>query len=110
MAITYHNDRCMAEPIEFKMSPARARQMIHELAADSDRIVIIHHAETRGRQRLITRRQMELCVQKGVIIEGPFLNDHGNWQVTVQRRAAGEEVTCVVAIDWPSQLIVITAY
>lgn len=53
---------------------------------------------------------MELCILKGSIVEGPFLNQFGNWQVTIERRAAGEEVTCVVAIDWPNQLIVITSY
>jgi hypothetical protein len=100
----------MTEPTPFKMSVPSAHRMLRELAADSDRIVVVAHGQKRGRQRGITRRQMELCVQKGVIIEGPFLNQHGNWQVTVQRRAAGEEVTCVVAIDWPKQAIIITAY
>ncbi|MBL9065545.1 MAG: DUF4258 domain-containing protein [Sphingopyxis sp.] len=100
----------MSDPTPFQMSVAVARQKIRELAEDSDRIVVISHGKARGRQRGITRRQMELCVQKGVIIEGPFLNQHGNWQVTIQRRAAGEEVNCVVAIDWPNRLVIITTY
>lgn len=100
----------MTEPTPFKMSVPAARRMIAELAQDSDNIVVVAHAKKRGRQRQITRRQMELCILKGSIVEGPFLNQFGNWQVTIERRAAGEEVTCVVAIDWPNQLIVITSF
>lgn len=49
-------------------------------------------------------------MQLGTITEGPFLNSHGNWQVSLFRHAAGEELTCAMAIDWPNRLIVITAY
>lgn len=38
------------------------------------------------------------------------MNDHGNWQVTLYRHAAGEEMHCVVAIDLPAKVIVITVY
>ena len=42
--------------------------------------------------------------------EGPFLNAKGQWQVTLYRHAAGEEVTCLVAIEWATRLIVITTF
>lgn len=100
----------MAEVAPFALTAQRALEMIREIALDSDNIVIISHARKRGRQRKITRLQMEACVRKGTIQEGPFLNGHHNWQVTMYRHAAGEELTCVVAIDWPSKLIIITAY
>jgi len=38
------------------------------------------------------------------------MNDKGNWQVTMCHYSAGEEVTAVVAIDWPNKLIVITTF
>lgn len=50
-------------------------------------------------ERRITRRQVELCLQKGTITEGPFMNSRGNWQVNMYRHAAGEEVTCTVIIE-----------
>jgi hypothetical protein len=100
----------MADVVPLHMTPQRALEMIREIAGDSDNIVIISHAKKRGKQRRITRPQTEACVRKGMIIEGPFLNAHHNWQVTLYRHAAGEEMTCVVAIDWPSKLIVITVY
>lgn len=100
----------MAELIPFKLSEPNARKMIAELSVDTEKIVIVPHGKTQAARRKITRRQIELCVQKGIITEGPFLNNFGNWQVTIQRTAAGEQITCVVAIDWPNQLIVITTY
>ncbi|NJM81885.1 MAG: DUF4258 domain-containing protein [Tabrizicola sp.] len=84
--------------------------MIRSLALETERIVIVNHARKSQRVRRISRRQIELCVQKGSITEGPFCNAHGNWQVTMYRHAAGEEITCIVAIEWPSQLLVITVY
>jgi hypothetical protein len=34
----------------------------------------------------------------------------GNWQVNLTDRAAGNEITCVVAIEWASRVIVITVF
>lgn len=36
------------------------------------------------------------------------MNRHGNWQVNMYRHAAGEELTCTVAIEWAERLLVIT--
>jgi len=83
---------------------------IKRLAEDSGNIVLIAHGRKRSRQRHITRPQIECCVRKGHIEEGPFLNVHGNWQVTMCRRVAGEEIHCVVALDLPSRVLVITVY
>src|SRR5258706_16266275 len=77
-----------------------ALQTIREWAKDSRRIVTrIKHSRARMEERRITRRQVELCLQKGTITEGPFMNEFGNWQVNMYRHAAGEEVTCTVVID-----------
>lgn len=100
----------MAEVLPLRLSPSHALKMIRELAADSGRIVVVRHGRQRSRERGITRTQIERCLQKGVIAEGPALNMHGHWQVTMRRRVAGEEVTCVVAIEWATRLLVITTY
>lgn len=100
----------MAEIVPLKLGAPQALRMIRELARDTDKIVVIQHAKSRQRQRKISRRQIELCVQKGIISEGPYLNQHGHWQVSLERRAAGEEITCAVAIEWASRLIVVTVY
>ena len=99
-----------AEIAPLRLTAAMALRVIREIAADTNHIVVIAHARRRGRQRDITRRQIELCAQKGTIIEGPFMNQRGNWQVSLQRHAAGEEITCAVVIERRTRLIVITTF
>lgn len=92
------------------LNDADALKLIRMLAADSSNIVVIKHAQKRKAQRNITRPQIERCIQKGTITEGPFVNAHGNWQVNLSRFTAGEQITCVIAIDWPARLIVVTTF
>ena len=92
------------------LSKDDAQRIIRTLATNTGNIVVVAHGRARQRQRQIPRPQLERCVQKGMITEGPFINSHGNWQVNVTRYAAGEEITCVVAIEWVFKLIVITAF
>jgi hypothetical protein len=92
------------------LSPIAAIRVIKDLAADSNNIVVIRHGKDRQKQRGITRRQIESCLRKGTIMEGPFMNSHGHWQVTLYRHSAGDELHCAVAIEWATRLLVITAY
>lgn len=93
-----------------KLTRHEATRVIREIAADTSRIVEVPHARKRAKQRRVTRVQIERCVQRGSITEGPFLNAHGDWQVNIFRHAAGEELTCVVAIEWREQIAVITVF
>jgi hypothetical protein len=93
-----------------RLSAADAIKIIRMLAADTGKIVVIPYGRKRANERKVTRRQIELCVQKGTISEGPFLNGHGNWQVNLWRHAAGEQITCVVAIDWVTHVLVINTF
>jgi len=87
-----------------------ARAIIRSMAQESARVFVVTHARNRQRTRNITRRQIINCLQKGSITEGPVLNTHGNWQVNVSRLAAGEEITCTVAIEWERRLVVVTVF
>jgi len=69
-----------------RLSPAVAVKIVRLLAADTDNIVVIPYGRRRAQQRNITRRQIELCVQRGTIVEGP------------------------VAIDWATRMLVINAF
>jgi len=53
---------------------------------------------------------MMICLQKGVVTEGPAPNTRGHWQVNVSRLAAGEEMTCTVVIEWDERLVVRTVF
>lgn len=107
--VTLHQ-RFMPQVQPNRLSGADAIKVIRTLAADTDNIVIIPYGNKRAKQRKVTRRQMELCVQKGTITEGPFPNKFGNWQVNLFRHAAGEQITCVVAIEWATRVLVINTF
>jgi hypothetical protein len=92
------------------LSEADALRIVRLLAVDSANIVVIPYGKRRTKQRKITRPQIEKCVRLGTIQEGPFLNQYGNWQFNLFRHAAGEQVTCVVAIEWATRVLVINAF
>ena len=100
-----------AESDPTDLSREAALQKVRELASESRNIVLIPHARLRGAQRMINRLMVERCLQKGTITEGPYRALRtGYWRMTFSRRAAGEEMTCVVEIDWPDRLLVVTVY
>jgi hypothetical protein len=92
------------------LSRAEALKIVRMLAADTNNIVLIPYGRKKAAMRKITRRQIELCVQKGTPTEGPFLNHHGHWQMNLIRHAAGEGITCVVAVEWARRVLVINAF
>jgi hypothetical protein len=93
-----------------ELNAAGALRIIRRIAVNSNNIVVVDYAKTRARQRQLTRTQIERCVRRGTVSEGPFVNMHGNWQVNLTGRAAGNEITCVVAIEWAGRVIVITVF
>jgi len=92
------------------LNDADAVRLVRIIARDSNNVVVIGHAKKRGRQRSITRIQIERCVRMGILTEGPFINQFGNWQMNLTRQTAGEEITCSVAIDWATLVTVITTF
>jgi hypothetical protein len=105
-------DKLLSGPQPDSLSDQTILKIIRYLSADSSKIIDTRHANTRRKQRGISRIQIERCLQKGTIKAGepPSLNIHGQWTAAIQRHAAGEEVTCIVVIDWPNRLILVTAY
>jgi hypothetical protein len=71
---------------------------IRKIAENTANIIILETPRRKGKVRKITRRQVELCCQKGTIDEGPFRNEKYDWQVTRCRHAAGEELKVVVIV------------
>lgn len=98
----------MSKPL--KLNNHSALRLIRQLAADTNKIVILEHAEQRMKRRKITLREVHACLQKGTITEGPALDMWQNWKVTLARRAAGRELACAVAIDQRRGLLVITVF
>jgi putative transcriptional regulator len=98
------------DSVPHSLTAASALKIVRRIAMDSNNIVVVRHAAKRAKQRMFTRTQIERCVRKGTISEGPFLNVRGNWQVNLSGHAAGEKITCVVAIEWAARLLVITVF
>lgn len=102
--------RLIDGPQPASLKEADALKIVRMIAADTDNIVVIPYGKKKSKKRKISRRQIELCVQKGTLSEGPFVNSHGHWQMNFFRHAAGEQVTCVVAIEWATKVLVINAF
>ncbi len=92
------------------LSEADAIWIVRALAEDTANVFLIRYGKKRASERQINRRQIDLCVQRGTPIEGPFLNQHGNWQMNLWRHAAGEELTCVIAIEWVTRILVVNTF
>jgi hypothetical protein len=80
----------MSEAQPARLSSADALRIVRALATNTDNIVIIPYGAKKAKMRKVTRRQIELCVQKGTISEGPFVNGHGHWQMNLYRHAGGK--------------------
>ncbi len=100
-----------AEIVPLTLTPEAATRKVRELAATSANIVLIPHASKRGKQRVINRIMVERCLRLGTLCEGPYIaNGTGHWRMNFFRHAAGEEMTCVIEIDWPRRLLVVTVF
>lgn len=100
----------MAEVIPLTMTAPAALRIIRAVAADSSRVIWLPHAKKRMRQRRISPQQAIACLLKGVISEGPSRDLHGYWRCTMQRFAAGEEISVVVSFKSIDGVVVISVY
>lgn len=100
----------MVEPVPLPMSDARAVKLLREICADSGNVKFTDHARKRMAQRKVTPVQVIDCLVKGIIAEPGAPDMHGNWKLTMTRRAGGREVQVAAAIDLPRRVVVITVY
>lgn len=102
----------MTDPnvVPFKLSKPDAARIIKEIGANPDRIVPVDHAKKRMVQRRISITQARRVVQAGFIDGEPWLDEHGNWRVTMQGRSAGEQITVGLSIEWRTRLLIITVF
>jgi hypothetical protein len=87
------------QPIVFALNDENLIRMIREAAKDTARVFFTPHAKKRMKQRRITPTQVYDCVRNGSVCEPAHVNIHGNWQCTLTRRHAGDEVTVAAALE-----------
>lgn len=101
------------DPTPFRMSAARALEIVREAAADSARVFFTGHAEARMKKRRITRTQVMRCLKTGTFTEGPILGLKGNWECRLECLTAGEHIGVALAIEPDSDkryIVIITVF
>ncbi|MBV5264485.1 DUF4258 domain-containing protein [Pinisolibacter aquiterrae] len=88
-----------------------ARRIVRDLATNSARVSVLPHAQKRKRQRRISFEDILRVLRGGTVTEGPYIAPKsGWWRFNVTGRSAGDEVTCVVEIEWKTKLLVVTVF
>lgn len=102
----------MVDPdvVPLRLSKPAAARIIKEIGADPNRIVPVHHARMRMVQRKISITQVRRVVQAGFVDGEPWMDDHGNWRVTMRGTSAGEQITAGIAIEWRTRLLIVTVF
>lgn len=93
-----------------RLSKPAAVRIIKEIGADPDRIVAVSHAKMRMVQRKISMTQVRRVVQSGFVDGEPWMDEHGNWRLTMRGTSAGEQITAAIAIEWRTRLLVVTVF
>ena len=87
------------EPTPFRLNDRSLRRLICETAQDANRVFFTPHSKQRMRQRKIDADRVLDCLRKGVVSESAHTNLHGNWQCTLTRLNAGDEISVAAAVD-----------
>jgi len=94
-----------------RLSKPGATRIIKELGANADNIIPLSHCIKRMKKRKLSITQIRRVVQAGFIDGDPWFDmEHGNWRVTMRSFSAGVNITIGVAIDWKTQLLVVTIF
>ena len=97
MRATYHNDRLIVRAglsmtiSRLRVSAATLQSRIHEAAQSSSNVVFIPPLERKSMAGMMTFHQALLCLQQGSIVGKPTLNNRGDWELTMSRRAADHD-------------------
>ena len=92
------------------LTPTMARAKVRELVKDSANVSLTTHVRKRMSERGVSRKQIDNCLAMGWVPDDPYVNMYGNWQFNVIQLTAGVRLEVGVAIDWPSGVIVLTAF
>lgn len=101
------------EPLPFKLNDANLQRLIRETAANTACVLITAHAKRRMRERKITPTQIYDCLRRGNVSEPAHVTAKGDWQCTLTRRHAGDEIAVVTVLardengDW---VVVVTVF
>lgn len=81
------------------LKPARAKKLIAEIIPDSGRVFFTHHAQQRMKERKINSSQVFCCLKHGNIVEGPYQDVKGFWNLAIETVSAGDIIKVVIAFS-----------
>ncbi len=96
--------------IPLKPKKIQLEMAIKQRAENDDNIVMTRHASERMTEREIFTEDVIRVLRKGMVIEEPFLNKNGKWEVVMEHRLKGERAKAVVTLvhDKSERLKVVT--
>ncbi|MGZ8219572.1 hypothetical protein [Methylomagnum sp.] len=77
--------------LAFPMTPRRALELIREAVAQ-ERVIFPALEGESPWYRIVTRRQVMLCLKEGELTEAPAVNQHGDVQCRMAHFSAGVNV------------------
>jgi hypothetical protein len=93
-----------------RLSPPQIQRLIHEIAADSERVAFTHHARIRMRQRQIARGLVLDVLRYGRLSRLPEPNSRfGSLECRMERYSAGRQIAVIAALcDGNPEVLVVT--
>lgn len=83
------------------MNPGTARKLIRERASGSAGVLFVDHALQQMRRRGVDVPQVQRCLLRGEITEGPYVptaSRMGDWRCNVEANVSGDQLRVVVEI------------
>jgi len=100
--------------IPMRISSTDAKKRIVEVAKDSSRVRLSHHARERCQQRDITMLQIRRCLMLGSFTELPHWDQiHGSYKFTMRLMDSGESISVAAALnknDKGDYILVVTTF
>lgn len=94
------------------MIPGTARKLIRERASRPAGVLFVDHARQQMRRWDVDVLQVQRCLLRGEITEGPYVpiaSRTGNWRCNVEANVSGDELRIVVEIpEDANSILVIT--
>lgn len=74
-------------------------EIVHEMSKNSSKVFFdAPHNQQRMRERKVTMRQVFDVLREGKGIDGPSLDQYGDWRIKLVRYTAGRKVQVVVVV------------
>lgn len=93
---------------------AKAEKFVRELSEDSSKVFFSSHSKKRMRERKISTTQVFRCLQAGRLVDNPFRETNGSWNVKLSVMSAGALIRAVAALDYEPEtgnyIIIVTVF